>query len=98
MFTNEPICEVCGKNKAISFSHFDANHNIEVSAGWKFVCMCTNDIEDYDVLISGFFDNPASTVDWLAHLKDKPWMDSDDFLEMIQRFRTSTASFGKLVS
>ena len=95
MFKQKPICEECGKNEATSFSFFPFDS--DPSKGeWKFVCECTNESEDYYILIKQFFANPPAAVDWMAHMSSKTWMDWNDFMKMMNRFRIATNSFGAL--
>lgn len=84
-FRKAPLCEKCGKAEAISFSL--------IKGKWMFTCMCTADNESYYIELDRFFRSPASTVDWLAHMSEKPWMDCHDFMEMMHRFRGATNSF-----
>ncbi|WP_353572496.1 hypothetical protein [Candidatus Albibeggiatoa sp. nov. BB20] len=91
MFQNKPICEVCGKSKAISFSYFVTN--ADSGGNWKFTCECTKDDEDYYILLKDFFSSPASTIDWLAHINEKGWMNWNDFMNMMERFRHATDSY-----
>lgn len=63
---------------------------------WMFTCECTSDHEHYYVMLTDFFKTPASTVDWLAHLHHKPWMNWENFNQMMFRFRKATNSFNSL--
>lgn len=36
------------------------------------------------------------TVDWLAHMHPKQWMNWSDFMDMVKRFRVATDSFNSL--
>lgn len=96
MFNKKPICEVCGKNEATSFSFIIFDQEIE-RGDWKFVCECTRDNEDYYIEIKDLFATPPKTVDWLAHMHEKPWMDWRNFMEMIKRFRQATDSYFSLM-
>ena len=93
-FDKTPECEVCQKEHATSFS------SMNTEAGriteWRFCGPCTSNYEDYYILIDDFFDSPASTVDWLAHMHEKEGMDWQSFMEMMHRFRRATRSFNKL--
>jgi hypothetical protein len=82
-----PICEVCGKEPATSFSWIDGD--------WKFCGDCTADSEIYYVELRLFFHSPAATVDWLAHLAEKDWVDWRLFMDMMTRFREATESFNQ---
>jgi hypothetical protein len=91
MFKKKPICEMCGKNEATSFSFIWRDQ--EASEGdWKFVCECTASSVRYFIPISDFFSRPAATVDWLAHMHEKSWMDWRNFMEMMYRLRKATDS------
>ena len=94
MFKTKPICELCGKNEATSFSFF-VDDSKSYSSNWKFVCECTADNERYAILIQRFFSNPSSTVDWMAHMHEKDWMDWNNFMDMMTRFRAATDSYGQ---
>jgi hypothetical protein len=60
---------------------------------WMFVGDCETDSGTYPVGIDRFFHNPSATVDWMAHLTEKRWMNWKDFMEMMRRFRRETDSF-----
>lgn len=92
-FDKTPMCEVCGKNVATSFSFFD--HEAP-GKRWRFCCLCTSEPETYYVPIDACFSSPSSTVDWLAHLHEKTWIDWGEFMAMMRRFRAATGSFNKL--
>ena len=95
MFKTKPMCEECGTNEATSFS-FIGNNPESFEGNWKFVCECTIDNEDYYIPINSFFANPPAAVDWMAHMQEKSWMDWNNFMEMMNRFRKATNSFGAL--
>jgi hypothetical protein len=92
MFNQKPICEVCRKKEATSFSFLTESSDFS-KGDWKFVCDCTAADESYDISINRFFANAPSTVDWLAHMHEKTWMDWSNFMEMMCRFRKATNSF-----
>lgn len=79
---------MCNMESATSFSL--------VEGEWVFSGDCTRATERYYVPFDRFFNSPESTVDWLAHLHEKKWMDWKDFADMMDRFREATGSFGKL--
>jgi hypothetical protein len=58
-----------------------------------FCCECTSEKEVYYIEFHRFFASPAATVDWLAHMHEKSWMDWPDFMAMMHRFRAATASY-----
>lgn len=94
MFKNEPTCEACGKNPASAFSYRAPEHEGDKGAGWRFTCDCTDDHEDYPIHFTrpdgcGFFDSSDQTVDWLAHMGEKTWMDWQDFHKMMVRLRSA---------
>jgi transcription elongation factor Elf1 len=93
-FDKTPKCEVCGKEKAISFSCMTKTAS-EIT-DWKFCGMCTAESEKYYIKIDNFFSSPGATVDWLAHMHEKNGMDWKNFMAMIIRFREATGSFFKL--
>lgn len=95
MFNKTPICEFCQKMEATSFSHFQLHKSTGASQGWLFTCKCTEALEDYVIRIENFFSSPPATIDWLAHMNEKTWMDWSNFMMMIDRFRTATDSFNQ---
>lgn len=92
MFPKTPICEVCQSKPAISFSLLETAPD----PGWKFTCLCTDDEESYYIKFDDFFSSPPSIVDWLAHMNEKTWMNWSDFMNMMDRFREATQSYGQL--
>jgi len=95
MFKKKPMCEVCGEKEATSFSFIPTGNDLDIGNG-KFTCECTSNEEKYYIPISDFFSSPSATIDWLAHLQEKPWVDWNNFMKMMDRFRTSTESFNFL--
>lgn len=89
------ICEVCGKEEATSFSFFSDHGNWE-NGTWKFCGGCTSDQEDYYIEFDRFFKTRGATIDWLAHMHEKNWMNWSNFMDMIHRFRQATDSFREL--
>ncbi len=85
IWKKQPLCEVCGAEPATSFSW--------IKKTWKFCGVCTMDYEDYYIEFDRFFNSPAATVDWLAHMDEKKWMDWTAFMAMMARFRKATDSF-----
>lgn len=75
------ICEKCGQEKAYSFSYFRDTDE------WMFTGDCTRESEDYYIEFDRFFESPKETVDWLAHMSEKGWMNWDDFTGMMCRLR-----------
>lgn len=59
-FPKEPICEQCGQHSPVAFCYLGPEN------GWKFCCHCTDNDDWYYIMLDGFFNSPASTVDWLA--------------------------------
>jgi len=80
------MCEVCQKRPATSFSWFKRGE-------WLFTCDCTSDTETYYIELRKFFKNNGATIDWLAHMSEKDWMDWNDFMKMMHRFREATNSY-----
>jgi hypothetical protein len=95
MFKKTPICEICGNKPATSFSHFRPG-NIKGVSGWLFTCICTDETEDYYIKLADFFSSPPATVDWLAHVNEKTWVDWSDFMAMMDRFREATDSYNQV--
>jgi len=87
------MCEVCSKNEATSFS-FILTDAESFQGDWKFACECTTENEKYYIQLKDFFANPSSSVDWMAHMHEKSWMDWNNFMEMMDRFRKATDSYG----
>lgn len=90
-FNNKPMCEICGKNEAISFSlesEWQSNSKDYKNTGkWQFTCECNEKKEQRDINIDEFFKTPSETVDFLAHYHQKEIMNWDNFMDMIVRFR-----------
>lgn len=89
-FKKCPLCEQCCVKEATVFLHCKAGRE------WEFCCeLCTEEdgTGHYPVAITRFFNDPASTVDWLAHLHEKAWFKAEAFVEMMHRFREATGSF-----
>jgi hypothetical protein len=86
-FNHQPLCELTEE---------PAEFFVYQNGRWMF--LATNAPEfpnDYSLLIDRFFESPSSTVDWLAHLHENAWFQAEDFLDMMNRFRRSTYSFGQ---
>jgi len=81
------MCEACGEEPATSFSYFQDDEC------WKFTGDCTTQTEMYYIELETFFKSPPATVDWLAHMHEKDWMNWKDFMGMMHRFRARTDSF-----
>lgn len=94
MFQKTPLCEVCHQQPVISFSYFEAGNSKGV-LGWFFTCICTDEAEHYYIKLDKFFSCPGATVDWLAHMNEKTWMDWSNFMSMIERFREATDAITK---
>lgn len=95
-FKTQPACEVCKENEATAFSYMGG---FAEDRKWKFTCPCATNSNAhrealYSIPIDRFFSSPSATVDWMAHLQEKNWMNCADFMQMIQRFRRATGSFG----
>jgi len=85
--TSIPLCEECGASPSSSFSHFvDPATN---TGSWKFCCGCTSGKEDYYIEFSRFFGSQSETMNWLAHMDEKTWMDWHNFMQMVQRYRAA---------
>lgn len=99
MFKKAPMCEICNAKVATHFSlerPNTTNHELIKEDGiWRFVCA---DEEDYNEMyhceIENFFKTPIDTVDWMAHLHEKGWMNWNNFMDMMYRFRKETDSYG----
>jgi len=84
-FEHEAPCELCGKKIATTFAYFDDH---QPGRHWLFSCQCSDERQDYSIAIGDFFSNPAATMDGLAQLNKKPWMNWREFVAMLERFRT----------
>lgn len=74
-----------------------AKHFTYRRSKWLFVSTdAPEDFNEYHFEIADFFKSPGATIDWLAHLHEKPWFDANDFCAMLHRFRKETDSFGAL--
>ena len=98
MFNKKPMCELCGEKEAISFSllcdwkaYQGDNRLLKMNGKWKFICDCVS--EERWIKIEDFFKTPAATVDNLAHAHQKEYVDWDEFMDMIVRFRKATDSY-----
>ena len=78
-----PTCEVCREKPAVSFSFFFRDLNEGRDGAWKLCCDCACGVEDYYILFNDFFSGEAG---WLAHLREKTWMDWSDWHAMMKRF------------
>ncbi len=91
MFNKKPMCEVCKKKEAISFSlecSWDEFQSDPKHYGvWKFTCECNENKEQRYILINKFFESPTETIDWMAHYHLKEFVNWDKFMDMIVRFR-----------
>jgi len=78
----------------------EGNEQIDPNAakktGWRFCGACMYEEGTYPIEIDRFFHSPPATVDWIAHLHEKNWMDWRDFADMMDRFRHSTQSYGQV--
>lgn len=100
MFDKKPMCEICGNKKATHFTlerpDTCSDAIIKAEGRWRFVCQHEEDYNEFaNISIESFFKSPSATVDWMAHTHEKDWMNWDNFMDMIHRFRKSTGSFGK---
>lgn len=100
MFRYKPMCEICGKKKASHFTLERPNTSdhlrIKREGKWRFVC--EDEVgynEYYAVSINRMFESPGETVDWMAHLNEKDYMNWDNFMEMIYRFRREAFGFNR---
>lgn len=91
MFNNKPMCEVCGEKEAISFSleskWQDKADKYKETGTWKFTCECNEHKEQRYIRIDKFFESPTETVDWMDHYHQKGFVNWDNFMEMMVRFR-----------
>ena len=93
MFKKTPSCELCSAEEATAFSLI-AISGQPMDGEWKFVGACSNENEEYYIEIERFFKNPPASVDWIAHMHEKSWMNWQSFMDMMTRFRAATNSFG----
>lgn len=78
------LCEVCGKNEAMSFS-WVINRKPEWGSKLRLTCMCTSKSESYYAEFRRFFQSPKETVGWLSHLQEKPWYNSQAMMSALVR-------------
>lgn len=94
MFHKKPMCEICDKKEAISFSlesEWQSNYEDYKHTGkWQFTCECNEKKEKRHINIEDFFKSPMETVDQLAHYHEKGFVNWDNFMDMIVRFRKET--------
>ena len=95
LFKTTPTCEHCKTNDANSFVLFGRKDDLS-NGKWKYLCGCTPDSEAYVIELDRFFSKPAATVDWLAHMHEKTWINWKDFMDMMTRFRKASESFHAL--
>lgn len=100
MFEQKPMCEICGTKEATHFiletSDTTDDAILKVKGKWKFVCQDEDDSNEFThIPIDRFLKNPSATVDWMAHTHEKAWMNWDNFMDMIHRFRKATGSYFK---
>ena len=84
---------MCKQKEATSFSWVRSDSPPH-DGHWIFSCECTCRDDIYAILLDTFFASPSATVDWMAHMHEKSWMDWHDFMEMMTRFQTATGSMG----
>lgn len=91
MFPSKPSCEVCNSQTAQNFTCE------RLTSEWRFLCNSCSDLvpDSYPVELARFFETPAATVDWIAHLSEKSWMNQKIFADMMVRFRAATDSFNQ---
>lgn len=93
MLEKKPMCEVCAKKKAISFSlesTWQENFEEYKKTGkWQYTCECNEKKEQRHINIDDFFESPSETVDQMAHFHLKGFVNWDNFMDMIVRFRKS---------
>ncbi len=95
MFNVSPMCEICGKAEATHFAlerpDTTDHEQIKREGKWRFVCVDENNYNEfYHISIKEYFKSPMQTVDWMAHIHRKDWMNNDNFMDMIVRFRKAT--------
>ena len=91
MNQKNPLCEVCGENEA-THAVFIREPSDTFIGSWKFTCDCTKSIEHNSIPLDKLFGSPTATSEWLEHLRDKTWFNNDDFLAMMERFRSETGN------
>lgn len=91
IFNKKPMCEICKKKEAISFSLQSewqgSPSNYKHTGKWQFTCECNEKKEHRHIVIEDFFKSPSETVDQLAHYHGKEIMNWDNFMDMMIRFR-----------
>jgi hypothetical protein len=88
------MCEVCGKNPAVSFSFIRrfADDGRQRTIECKLACFCTSNIEYYYICFygrkdrqGGFFDSDESALGWIEHMQKKTWFEESGFWEALGR-------------
>jgi hypothetical protein len=90
-WTRVPVCEVCGKETAFSFSMVPNGEKVS----WRFTGSCTSGIEHYYVEFDRCFRSIPALIDALAQLNEKNSFDPADFFRMLHRFRAATRSYNE---
>jgi len=90
-FPKEPKCQICKIKEATTFVLAGQTYD---KAKWWFTCIeCNVEYEKYYFNIDKFLNSPPSTIDWLSHLHQKNWINWDNFMDMIIKFRKESDSF-----
>lgn len=78
-------CENSGNEIDISEGFLTAN---QYTGQWKFTYdQNPEEQNNYYIYIGEIIESPEAFVDFLAHLRQKPWFNPDDFFDFILRFK-----------
>jgi len=62
---------------------------------WEFVSIDAPEKSvDYNMDAEDFFSSPEKLIDWLGHISEKTWFDSQLFFSFIHDFRRSNNIYG----
>lgn len=87
-------CERTGNEVLLSDGYFVA----ETDKGeWFFVSIDAPERHgDYNISVSSLTKSPEALIDWLAHLEDKTWFNSNKFVSFFSRLRANNNLFNSL--
>ncbi|HET8797576.1 MAG TPA: hypothetical protein VFO89_07810 [Thermoanaerobaculia bacterium] len=89
MSLNFRVCEICDIKTAVAFALIGP---VGSHGSWKLSCVTCHEDEEYGIKFTEFFRSPEETIEWLAQLAEKSWIDWADFIRMILRLRGADVS------
>lgn len=86
-----PLCEVCGREPAVSASWFADRSNWygPWSGTWKLAGLCSTPTEQYYIFLPDLL---ARLDRWREHLIEKTWFDPNDFEALLGRYQVAAGS------